>query len=203
MNCRGEVVTAKLLNQLADFEPRNKHILLSLAEYINDPNRYILLISDRISQLEWFNTEIQKLYPACRVGYYIGGMKQSVLDNNALTCKLLLATYQMTAEGFSVKKLNTIVLTTPRKKVEQATGRIFRERITERKVSPHIIDIIDSHSMIINRWYNRQRFYKKCQYNILNIGKKSKTQHNIIESEQESDGDNDEKEDTFLFKFGV
>lgn len=201
VNWRGEAITAKLLNQIADFEPRNKHILLSLAEYINDPHRYILLISDRISQLEWFNTEIQNLYPTCKVGYYIGGMKQSVLDNNALTCKLLLATYQMTAEGFSVKKLNTIVLTTPRKKVEQASGRIFRERITERKVPPHIIDIIDSHPIIINRWYNRQRFYKKCQYNIINIGKKTNTHHNIIESEQESDEDNDEKKDTFLFKF--
>jgi len=190
VNWRGEAVTAKLLNQVADFELRNKKILSTLAEYIIDPNRYILIISDRITQLEWFNREIQNLYPTCKIGYYIGGMKQSVLDENALSCKILLATYQMTAEGFSVKKLNTIVLTTPRKKVEQASGRIFRERITERKVAPHIIDIIDSHDCHTRRWYVRQRFYKECEYTIQHIDKPKKQKE---ESKEEEQG--------FLFQF--
>jgi hypothetical protein len=75
----------------------------------------------------------------------------------------------MVAEGFSVKKLNTIVLTTPRKKVEQASGRIFRERIDERKVAPHIIDIIDSHDCHKRRWAVRQKFYKESQYTIQHI----------------------------------
>ena len=79
------------------------------------------------------------------LGYYIGGMKQTKLDENADKCQILLATYQMAAEGFSIKKLNTVILATPRKKVEQSTGRIFRERIEERKLPPHIIDVIDSH----------------------------------------------------------
>jgi hypothetical protein len=77
----------------------------------------------------------------------------------------------MVAEGFSVKKLNTIVLTTPRKKVEQASGRIFRERIDERKVAPHIIDIIDSHDCHKRRWAVRQKFYKESQYTIQHIDK--------------------------------
>ena len=109
------------------------------------------------------------MYPDYKVGYYIGGMKQTVLDENAVNCQLLLATYQMVAEGFSVKKLNTIVLTTPRKKVEQASGRIFRERIDERKVAPHIIDIIDSHDCHKRRWAIRQKFYKESQYTIQHI----------------------------------
>ena len=174
VNWRGEVVTAKLLNQVAEFEPRNNKIMECLDAYILDPDRYILLISDRISQLEWFDTAIRTAYPTCKVGFYIGGIKQKILDANADTCKILLATYQMTAEGFSVKKLNTIVLATPRKQVEQASGRIFRERIDERKVAPHIIDIIDSHSMLTNRWYIRQRFYKKCEYSIQHINRPKK-----------------------------
>ena len=225
VNWRGDPITAKLLNQLAEFEPRNIKIMTVLDEYIKDPNRYILLISDRISQLEWFEKAFKELYPACPVGYYIGGMKQRVLDENADKCKVLLATYQMTAEGFSVKKLNTIVLTTPRKQVEQATGRIFRERITERKVAPHIIDIIDSHNMLINRWMVRQRFYKKCKYVINHIDKTKKGNNtnvinvinvmnvmnvmNIINKDEDNDEkydnedneDNEKKEDTFLFKF--
>ena len=190
VNWRGEPVTAKLLNQVADFEARNRMILNYMEEYINDSNRYILLISDRISQLEWFNKEIQITYPNCKVGYYIGGMKQKVLDNNAITCKVLLATYQMTSEGFSVKKLNTIILSTPRKKIEQASGRIFRERIDERKVSPHIIDIIDSQQMLINRWSIRQRFYKECKYTIQH--------HNKPNKKDKNDSDTSEE---FMFKF--
>lgn len=191
---RGEPVTAKLLNQIAEFEPRNKKIVQHIEEYINDPNRYILLISDRISQLDWFYKEITSNYLNCKVGYYIGGIKQSVLDETAESCKVLLATYQMVAEGFSVKKLNTIVLSTPRKKVEQASGRIFRERISERKVAPHIIDVIDSHNMLINRWRVRQRFYNKCEYIINHIDRPNKH----IDRKEDSD---DEKEEQFLFKF--
>jgi superfamily II DNA or RNA helicase len=169
VNYRGETVTATLLNNVSGHEPRNQKILEHMQEYIEDPNRFILLISDRISQLEWFEAALQATHPMYKVGYYIGGMKQTVLDENAATCQLLLATYQMVAEGFSVKKLNTIVLTTPRKKVEQASGRIFRERIDERKVAPHIIDIIDSHDCHKRRWAVRQKFYKDSQYTIQHI----------------------------------
>ena len=197
VNWRGETVTAKLLNQVAEFEPRNLKIMTLLEEYAQDKDRFILILSDRISQLEWFEKALSKT--SYLHGYYIGGMKQSKLDENAEKCQILLATYQMAAEGFSIKRLNTVILATPRKSVQQSTGRIFRERIEERKVAPHIIDIIDSHECHLRRWYTRQRFYKECKYNIIHSGKKSNTKYHIKdESDLES---TDEKEDKFLFKF--
>ena len=169
VNWRGEPVTAKLLNQVAEFEPRNNKILGLIDEYAKDPNRFILILSDRISQLEWFEKAISGLPAKYVHGYYIGGMKQAKLDDNATTCQILLATYQMASEAFSVKKLNTVILATPRKNVEQSTGRIFRQRIDERKVAPHIVDIIDSHECHKRRWYIRQKFYKECQYTFQHI----------------------------------
>lgn len=166
VNWRGEPITAKLLNQVAEFEPRNNKILGVIEEYAKDKDRFILILSDRISQLEWFEKALGTKYVH---GYYVGGMKQAKLDNNATTCQILLATYQMASEAFSVKKLNTVVLATPRKNVEQSTGRIFRQRIDERKVPPHIIDIIDSHDCHKRRWYIRQKFYKECQYTFQHI----------------------------------
>ena len=154
-----------------------------LKEYAADPNRFILILSDRISQLEWFEKALNET-PFLH-GYYIGGMKQSKLDENAEKCQILLATYQMASEAFSVKKLNTIILATPRKSVQQSTGRIFRQRIEERKVAPHIIDIIDSHECHMRRWYVRQRFYKECEYTIQHMGKKRK----------------EEEEKGFMFQF--
>jgi hypothetical protein len=186
VNWRGEPVTAKLLNQVAECEARNQKIIRTLYDYIVDPNRYILLISDRISQLEWFYNEMQRTHSNCRIGYYIGGMKQSVLDENAANCKVLLATYQMTAEGFSVKKLNTIVLCTPRKKVEQSTGRILRITADKRVVEPLIVDIIDQHDTYVRQWYLRARYYRKCAYDIRHIGKERKEtkEKNVIITEE-------------------
>jgi hypothetical protein len=143
-------------------------------EYAKDSNRFILILSDRISQLEWFEKALNDWPTKFVHGYYIGGMKQSKLDDNANKCQILLATYQMASEGFSIRRLNTVILATPRKKVEQSTGRIFRQRIDERKVAPHIIDIIDSHTMLVNRWRVRQKFYKDCEYKIIHIDKPKK-----------------------------
>jgi superfamily II DNA or RNA helicase len=190
-NWKGEPVTAKLLNQVADFEERNIKILNILKEYADDSNRFILILSDRISQLEWFEKALNELPKKYHHGYYIGGLKQSVLDENAEKCQILLATYQMASEAFSVKKLNTVILATPRKNVQQSTGRIFRQRIEERKVAPHIIDIIDSHDCHKRRWFVRQKFYKECEYNIQHIDRPKK-QKDVEES--------DKKDDTFLIK---
>jgi len=178
VNWRGEPVTAKLLNQVAEFEPRNNKILGLIEEYAQDKDRFILILSDRISQLEWFEKALGTKYLH---GYYIGGMKQAKLDDNATTCQILLATYQMASEAFSVKKLNTVVLATPRKNVEQSTGRIFRQRIDERKVAPHIVDIIDSHECHKRRWYIRQKFYKECQYTFQHIDNPKKVIANATE----------------------
>ena len=171
VNWRGETVSAKLLNQVAEFEARNKKIMELIDEYAKDPNRFILILSDRISQLEWFEKALNEWSTKFVHGYYIGGMKQSKLDANADKCQILLATYQMASEAFSVKKLNTVILATPRKNVEQSTGRIFRQRIDERKVAPHIIDIIDSHECHKRRWFVRQKFYKECEYTFQHIDK--------------------------------
>ena len=171
VNWRGEPITAKLLNQVADFEARNKKIMELIDEYAKDPDRFILILSDRIAQLEWFEKALNEWPTKYVHGYYIGGMKQTKLDDNADKCQILLATYQMASEAFSVKKLNTVILATPRKNVEQSTGRIFRQRIDERKVAPHIVDIIDSHDCHKRRWFVRQKFYKECEYTFQHIDK--------------------------------
>jgi superfamily II DNA or RNA helicase len=189
VNWRGEPVTAKLMNQVADFEPRNRAILRIVREYTANPLRYLLLLSDRISQLDWFHDHMVPL--GVRVGYYIGGMKQAKLDENARDCQVLLATYQMASEAFSVKKLNTVILATPRKNVQQSTGRIFRERIEERKLPPHIIDVIDSHDCHKRRWWVRRRFYKECQYTFQTV----KIQGEGFVQDNEDDDDEEDEDD--------
>jgi superfamily II DNA or RNA helicase len=202
LNGRGEPITAKLLNQVAEFEPRNQRILSLVQEYAQDHRRFMLLLSDRISQLDWFHEQLTAQPPCSgfKVGYYIGGMKQAVLDENADTCQLLLATYQMASEAFSVKRLNTVFLATPRKNVQQSTGRIFRERMEERKVPPHIIDIIDSHDCHKRRWLIRQKFYKECEYTMEHIGKPKRGKSQTATSHKEEE-EQKEPADTCLIRF--
>jgi superfamily II DNA or RNA helicase len=186
VNWRGEPISAKLLNQIAEFEPRNQKMMSLLDEYASNNDRFILILSDRISQLEWFEKALKEWPRKYVFGYYIGGMKQTDLDANAEKCQILLATYQMASEAFSVKKLNTVLLATPRKNVEQSTGRIFRQRIEERKVAPHILDIIDSHDCYKRRWFIRQRFYKECQYTFEHIDKPKKVVEKVEGNEHGS-----------------
>jgi superfamily II DNA or RNA helicase len=194
-NWKGETITSKLLNQVADYEPRNQKMLELIVEYAQDPRRFLLILSDRISQLKWFEDALTHTpYP---FGYYIGGMKQTDLDQNAETCQILLATYQMASEAFSVKKLNTVLLATPRKNVQQSTGRIFRERIEERKVAPHIIDVIDSHDCHKRRWWIRQRFYKECEYTIQHHNRPNKGSDHP--KEEEAKEAKEEAESLFRF----
>jgi superfamily II DNA or RNA helicase len=194
VNWKGEPVTAKLLNQVAEFQPRNQKIISIIDEYASNQDRFILILSDRISQLEWIEKALNEYPKKFSHGYYIGGMKQSILDENAEKCQILLATYQMASEAFSVKKLNTVILATPRKNVQQSTGRIFRQRINERKVAPHIIDIIDSHDCHKRRWFVRQRFYKECEYTIQHIDKPKRIKNDEDDTKENTN-------DTFMFKF--
>jgi hypothetical protein len=66
----------------------------------------------------------------------------------------------------NIKTLNTVILASPRKKVEQSVGRILRERPEERKVLPLILDIVDSHGIYTGQWRKRRAFYKACGYNL-------------------------------------
>lgn len=100
------------------------------------------------------------------MSYYIGGMKEEEREGGAATAKILLATYAMASEAMNIKTLNSVVLASPRKKVEQSTGRILRIRAHERKVSPVIVDVIDSHDMYRGQYRKRLAYYRKCNYTI-------------------------------------
>jgi hypothetical protein len=72
----------------------------------------------------------------------------------------------MASEAMNIKTLNAVILASPRKQVEQSTGRILRVRVDQRTVSPVIVDIIDDHMMYKSQWKKRMTYYKKCSYQI-------------------------------------
>jgi superfamily II DNA or RNA helicase len=160
---RGETVMARLLGNVLGCAERTAEIVRWIRLLCAEPDRKVLVLSERISHLE----EIEKLLQgAFTTSYYVGGMKEEVREEGAKTARILLASYAMASEAMNIKSLNTVILVSPRKNVEQSTGRILRTRITERTVVPLIVDIVDSHHMYRSQWKKRLAYYKQCTYTL-------------------------------------
>ena len=180
VNWKGEPITARLLSQLVKWTDRTNEIIKICREICKDSRRQILMLSERKEHLEAFETRLNE-EPSIKTGYYIGGMKDEVREKNAKEAQVLLATYAMASDALNIKTLNAVILASPRKNVEQSTGRILRLRPDQREVEPIIVDIIDSHDMYIRQWYKRKTYYKKCKYTIKNEGIAAPTEKEMKE----------------------
>jgi superfamily II DNA or RNA helicase len=163
---RGELVTARLMTQVVSCEPRTALIIQQVLDLAKEPKRKILVLSERRGHLEAIEAGLKGLVK----GYYVGGMKQVDLDKNAELCQVLLATYAMASEAMNIKALNAMIMASPRKKVEQSTGRILRVRPSERVVVPLIVDIVDVHPMYRGQWKKRLTYYRACAYSLKTEG---------------------------------
>jgi superfamily II DNA or RNA helicase len=162
MRFGGEINRPKTINRITGIEKRNQFIVDIIKETMEEPQRKILILSDRIEHLETLKKMIDEidLY-SCE--FYIGGMKQSKLDE-ASEADIILGSYGMASEGLDIPALNTLILATPRREIEQAVGRITRK--ADHPVQPLIIDIVDMLPSFVNQGIYRRKFYKKLEYNI-------------------------------------
>lgn len=179
---KGEPVLARLLTKVVECEERNEKIAEILRTLAEDPRRKILVLSERISHLNCIEELLKD--SGLIMSYYIGGMKEEIREAGARDSRILLASYAMASEAMNIKTLNTVILASPRKKVEQSTGRILRVQKDQREVNPIIVDIVDSHGMYQGQWRKRASYYKKCAYRI-----QYENQNQSEKEEKEEDGD--------------
>jgi superfamily II DNA or RNA helicase len=170
-NFRGETILARLLSQVVACHKRNVFIADKLKELIKEPARRVLVLSERIGHLEAL--EVLMKPTGCVMGYYIGGMKTATRDLAAESAQILWASYAMASEAMNIKTLNCVLMASPRKKIEQSTGRILRQRPEERKLAPIILDIVDMHPTYGRQSRERIAYYKACGYKIVDGSKKS------------------------------
>jgi superfamily II DNA or RNA helicase len=165
---KGEVIMARLLGKVVDYKPRTKAIATIISAWIQESTeRRVLVLSERKSHLEEFEELLKPL--GVEIGYYIGGMKDTERDASAANARIILATYAMASEAMNIKTLNAVVLASPRKRVEQSTGRILRVRPEHRNLEHRILDFIDSHDLYMGQWRKRLAYYKQCHYNIFQL----------------------------------
>ena len=160
VSTKKETVTGVVTN-LTNMQHRNE-LLLNKLKTLDLTKRKVLLLSDRRDHLSYLQKQINEdtHFSGFTCGLYIGGMKADALKESE-ACNILLSTFTMTAEGFDVPSLNTLVMSTPKSNIEQAVGRILR-KVGE--VPPLVIDIYDNHSLLEGMYWKRMRFYKKNGY---------------------------------------
>lgn len=157
----GKPNSAAMINNICSYVPRTNYIISVLKRVLDaEPERKVLILSERRQHL----ADIEKLV-AMPIGYYVGGMSQAALDEAAQK-QIILATYQMAAEGMNIPTLNTVIFASPISDIQQAIGRILREKPAERKYIPLCIDILDEFSIFTRKGYTRQKYYKTNDYNV-------------------------------------
>lgn len=178
---RGEMIMGRLLTHVVECEDRNKKVAEIILECCKDPKRRILVLSERISHLNAFENLVKD--SGHSIGYYIGGMKEDVREEGGANAKILLASYAMASEAMNIKSLNTVILASPRKKVEQSTGRILRVRPEQREVAPLIYDIVDVHDVYRSQYRKRSVYYRKCKYTIEDDSVKKKEKEKEVQED--------------------
>jgi len=175
----GEPNLPRTINRICKLKKRNKLIIDILEEILQEDNRHILVLSDRISHLEELKSLLDEK-DITESDFYIGKMKQKDLDL-AKDKPVLFGSYSMASEALDIPTLNCLIMVTSRRNVEQSVGRILRKQSSE--IQPLIIDISDELYCFKSQANGRIKFYQKKGYKIMKII----TRENDILTEMELD----------------
>jgi len=150
---------------IVECKEKNKFIAKTVNEILEkEPNRHILLLAHNIGHLEEINGYIQEY--GVETGLYHGRISKKKVKE-AESKKVILGTYAFAGTGTDIPSLNTIILAAPTRKIIQNIGRIFRVQAGKYKVTPLIIDIIDTtHFIYYNQAKSRQKYYKQQMYTL-------------------------------------
>lgn len=137
---QGKLNVSRLLTYVGKNDEYNKKII-EIAKYLVSNGRQVLVVSDRTDQL-W---RLSQMLKPDEFGFYcssINGLKKITKKDleESKSKKIILATYSKIAEGSDIPSLDSLILATPRKDIEQVVGRIRREY--PEKKTPVVVDLI-------------------------------------------------------------
>lgn len=148
---------SELVNMLCADEARTQLIVDKVRHVLAMPTgkrRFVLILTDRKSHAREL---FKRFSESHETGLMISDIPESE-HADQMDKQVLVGTYGMLGEGTSIKRLNTLVLASPRKEITQAVGRIYRD-VHPNDVFPIIIDISDS--CLRGQARTRQSIYKQ------------------------------------------
>jgi len=165
---RGQAKYSTMISKLSEFGPRSDFIVRILGDLVKesqtrgDEAQIMVLCHNRCLLKYLYEAIVHRGFAT--VGYYVGGMKQSALQETEGK-QIVLATYAMAAEALDIKTLSVLLMASPKTDITQSVGRILRVRHD----NPVVVDIVDRHDIFQNQWRQRKTFYRKCNYRILSM----------------------------------
>ena len=101
-------------------------IAAEVMRQLKDPlTTSVLILSHRVSHVKAIVRNLPQRYAQALYG---GQTKAEKLQGHKFERRVVASTYAYLSEGFDCKKFNVLILATPKKDVEQAIGRIARDR---------------------------------------------------------------------------
>jgi superfamily II DNA or RNA helicase len=182
LQAAGQIMCAQLVPRFTefDFDDATNDYSGCITALVNDPNRNDLIVQDVISQagrqgIALVTSDRKDHCEAFHSRLIASGIDAKLLtgstpkkertqviqDLNKGEGKVLVATAQLIGEGFDLKSLSSIFMTTPIRfsgKVKQCVGRIVRT--DEGKETPLIFDYVDVPGVLQNSYRDRQRAYR-------------------------------------------
>jgi superfamily II DNA or RNA helicase len=156
---RGTAKYSTMITKLSEFNDRSEFIVRVLKDLVAEqPGAQIMVLAHTRALLTYLGESITHKGFAT-VGFYVGGMKEAALKLTEEK-QIVLATYAMAAEALDIKTLNSLVLATPKTDIVQSVGRILRVKHDK----PIVVDIVDKHEVFKKQWFQRRRYFKKCEY---------------------------------------
>jgi len=166
-----------MLSNLVELEERTDWIVKIINQIRLDPDRKIIILSERVAHLDSMKAKLEKIIEKdikdgklmdyeIKVRYYIGALKKKEREEAENVGDIFFATFAMAKEGLDIERLNTVVLATSQKDVIQSVGRVMRKILEEGDLKPLIIDFSDHLSAFINHTKYRKQFYKQSKFDV-------------------------------------
>lgn len=172
---RGKPNVIKMITNLTELHERTEHIVRIINEIRKDPERKIIILSERVNHLKLMKSKLDGILQEdikngkileneIKTFYYIGANKKKEREEAEKNADIIFATYSMAKEGLDIERLNTIVLATSQKDVNQSVGRVMRKILQYGDLRPMIIDFSDHLSAFISQTKKRKAFYKESKF---------------------------------------
>lgn len=157
----GMLAFANMLQELVTDEVRNKIILDQIEDHLDRAK--LIVVSALVDHCNVLYESVKELWPELPLARMAGPNVETALAKNIST-KIVFATFAMLEEGYDDPSLDTLILCTPRSRIQQTVGRIERQH--DGKLVPVVVDIVDPFSIYLNQFEKRQHFYKSRGFTI-------------------------------------
>ena len=172
---KGKPDVIKMMTNLVELKERTIQIVNIINSIRKDPDRKIIVLSQRIDHLKDMKNELDKLIKKdvddgklldgeIKTYFYIGEMKRYQREEAEKFGDILFASYSLAKEGLDIDRLNTVVLTTSEKDVIQSVGRAMRKILKDGDMRPLIVDFADNLSSFKNHLRLRKQFYNQSKF---------------------------------------